>query len=260
MKKTKTFIITDGLLLISVSLLSFLCCSSAKNSEQNPAGVIFFENFESKEPFKRAYNLEIGKWDYALQYVSNPVFEGKKAARFEIRHDEPLVKKSKRAEVTIIKGIPGKEMWYSFTVFFPEVGFEIDSAREIINQWYQEGSPATSLRVRNDQIYLETGPNPSDREQFIVCTATKNTWHQFVLHFVHDHGSNGLIEVWHDNKKVITHHGGNMYDDVLPKWKIGIYKAAFKFGTSSRTRRVVYFDNIRVGNSSATYESMRPDR
>lgn len=259
MKRLRHIIkITSIPLLLVAVIVVMLCCSSSKSTEQQSRGILFFEDFENNQPFKKAYNIETGNWDYALKYVSDTVFRGTKAARFEIHKDQPLVKNSKRSEVTIIKGLPGANMWYSFAVYFPEKGFEIDSAREIINQWYQQGTPATSLRVRNDKIYLETGPTPEDRKQFDIGPATKNTWHQFVFHFIHDHGDSGLIEVWHNGEKVITHKGGNMYNNVLPKWKIGIYKAAFKFGTSARTHRVVYFDNIRVGDAQASYESMMP--
>ncbi len=49
-----------------------------------------------------------------------------------------------------------------------------------------------------------------------------------------------------------------MYDDVLPKWKIGVYKSAFKYGLSGVTRRVIYFDNVKVGDEKSTYETMMP--
>ena len=63
-----------------------------------------------------------------------------------------------------------------------------------------------------------------------------------------------------NGNKIITHKGGNMYDDVLPKWKIGLYKTAFEKETSDVDRRIIFFDNIRVGNEKATYNQMRPDR
>ena len=52
--------------------------------------------------------------------------------------------------------------------------------------------------------------------------------------------------------------GGNMYDDVLPKWKIGLYKTAFEKGTSDVNRRIIFFDNIKVGNENAAYDEMIP--
>jgi hypothetical protein len=225
----------------------------------SPSSIVFNETFEGVKFFSDAHAIETGRWDYALQYVSNPVYRGSRAVRFEIREDQLLVKNGKRAEVVVIKGLPGKNMWYSFAVYFPSGGFNKDSERDVINQWYQDGSPATSLRVRNDRLYLETGPELSHRMQLDIAPITKDTWHEFVFHFIHSHESNGLIEVWYDDKKVITHRGGNMYDDVMPKWKIGLYKAAFKFGTSDVSKRIIFFDNIKVGTEKSTYELMKPN-
>ena len=211
----------------------------------NLTNLVFNETFEGEKSFSGAHRIETGYWDYALQYVTNPVHNGNKSARFEIREDQPLVKNGKRAEVTIIKGLPGNNMWYSFAIYFPSEGFSKDSKREAINQWYQEGSPATSLRVSKDRIFLETGSEKENRKKIDICFVTKNTWHEFVFHFIHSYGSDGLIEVWNNGKQVIEHQGGNMYDNVLPKWKIGIYKASFKYGTSDVKKRVLFVDNIK---------------
>lgn len=221
-------------------------------------GIVFDETFEHLNYFAGAYSIEVGSWDYALQYVDSLAYMGKKSARFEIRKDQPLVKNGIRAEVVIIKKLPEKEMWYSFAVYFPSNGFTKDSEREVINQWYQNGSPATTLRARNDRIYLETGNEPDKRKQIDIGAIAKDSWHTFVLHFIHSYENDGLIEVWYDDQKVITHRGGNMYNDVLPKWKIGLYKAAFKYGTSALDKRVIFFDNIKVGNQNSSYEEMRP--
>jgi hypothetical protein len=47
-----------------------------------------------------------------------------------------------------------------------------------------------------------------------------------------------------------------MYDDLLPKLIIGLYKAAFKKESTLVSKRIIYFDNVRVGNANATYTSM----
>ena len=220
--------------------------------------LVFFENFEGDKPFSEAALLEVGDWDYAMNIVTDPVFRGKKSVRFEIREDQPLVKRGKRSEVSIIKGLPSREMWYSFAIYFPSDGFEEDNQREVLNQWYQNASPATSFRARHDRLLFESGAELDSRERIDMGPITKDTWHEVVFHFIHSHKDDGLAEVWYDGKKIITRHGGNMYDDVLPKWKIGLYKDSFKHGTSIVSRRVVYFDNIKVGSSENTYEDMIP--
>jgi len=223
------------------------------------SNLIFVETVEGTNPFSTARSMEVGSWDYALQFVTNPVFEGLKSVRFEIRKDQQLIKNGKRSEIVIVKGSKGditKDTWYSFAAYFPTVGYEYDTEREVINQWYQNGTPATSLRTQKDRFLLESGNMPGNRKRYDLGQITKNTWQEFVLHFIHSNRSDGLIEIWHNGKKVLTRRGGNMYKDVLPKWKIGLYKAAFKNDKSLVTRRIIYFDNIRVGNSKATYADM----
>lgn len=225
------------------------------------ATIVYKETVEGPTPFSTAHDLDVGDWDYALQFVTTPHWKGLKAARFEIREDQPLVANGKRSEVTIVKGSTGiitKDAWYSFAVLFPSVGYEYDDEREVINQWYQNGSPATSLRTRRDRILLESGNTQDTRKQYDLGPIVKDQWHTFVFHFIHSYGSDGLIEVWYDGVKKLTLRGGNMYDDVLPKWKIGLYKSAFKYGTSDVDRRIIYFDNIKVGDATSTYEIMRP--
>ena len=254
------YIIAAFAISVKDHVSSYSESQDSKSIEVNSSNIIFSESFEGKTPFKDAYGIETGDWDYALQYVNNPAFRGKKSVRFEIREDQPLVKDGKRAEVIIIKGLPGKNVWYSFAVYFPSHGFGNDSQREVFNQWYQNGSPSTSLRVRYDRMFLETGYERENRKQIDIGLVVKDTWHEFVLHFIHSHGSDGVIEVWHNGKLIITHKGGNMYDDVLPKWKIGIYKAAFKNGTSEVTKRILFFDNVKVGNEKASYTDMMPSK
>ncbi len=237
--------------------------------------LLFEETFEGANPFSTAHNLETGDWQYALQYVNSPVYRGRKAVRFEIREDQPLVKNGKRSEVTIVDAVPDKNRWYSFAVYFPSDGFATDSEQEIISQWRQRpdyhlgedgGSPATALRVKRDKFILDVGYNakqvsdgvaPGGRKKIELGAVTKNTWHEFVFHFVHSYGEDGLVEVWHNGEKILTHKGGNMYNNVmLPKWKIGLYKASFKHGTSEVSKRIAYFDDIRVGSEKAAFADM----
>jgi hypothetical protein len=226
------------------------------------ASLIYEEKVEGSTPFSTANDWDVGDWDYALQFVSDPVFQGSKCARFEIREDQPLVANGKRSEITIVKGADGeisKNTWYSFAVYFPTVGYEFDHEREVINQWYQNGSPATSLRTDEDRILLETGNTMDTRVRIDLGPIVKDKWHEVVMHFIHSYGSDGLIELWLDGEKKVTKYGGNMYDDILPKWKIGLYKSAFKDGTSDVYKRIIYFDNVRVGDQNNSYETMKPN-
>lgn len=222
------------------------------------SNLIYEETFEGPTPFSTAHSVEVGAWDYALQF-GQPAFQGQKSARFEIREDQELVKDGKRAEACIVKGSLGhitKETWYSYAVLCPAIGFEYDTDREVINQWYQNGSPSLTIRTEEDRFLLECGNTPDNREQYDLGPIVKDKWSEFVLHVIHSFGSDGLVEIWRDGTKVLTVNGGNMYDDILPKFKVGLYKSGFKYDLSLVDRRVIYFDNVRVGNSNASFHDM----
>ena len=269
----KRFLLTagTGILLLSMSSCDETVDPQINQLSEDASGkkkfsthapyLIYEETMESSDPFATAHSWDIGSWDYALQFVDTPVYAGLRSARFEIRIDQPLVSDGIRSEITIVKGADGeigKETWYSFAVYFPTIGYEYDDTREIINQWYQDGSPATSIRTQRDHIILESGNSRTTRRQYAIAPIEKDKWHTVVLHFIHSYDSDGLIELWYDGEKNLTIHGGNMYDSVLPKWKIGLYKSSFKDGSSDVTSRIIYFDNVRVGNQRSTYDLMAP--
>jgi Polysaccharide lyase len=252
--------------------------------------LIYEETFEGPSFFPlsgkgsdKVHSIENCNLDWTLSVVTQPVFRGKKACRFEIRKNQPLVGISKRirSEVVIIKADDDdrftSEMWYSFAVLFPTVGFEYDDKRDCINQWFEDGSRETTLRVEKDKAYLEVTPAlgsatmmkydlfsmnrgmKGDITSFI--SIPKNRWHEFVFHFIHSKKENGLIEVWRDGIKIHHINGPNIHLK-LPKWKIGLYKTSFQDNPSKPDKvsalnsRVIYFDNIRVGKASASLPDM----
>jgi hypothetical protein len=91
----------------------------------------------------------------------------------------------------------------------------------------------------------------------------KDKWHAYVLHVKHTAGSDGLVEIWRDGQKILNHAGPNSYpiNDTyhLPFWKLGIYKSYWNgTRTSTTNKRVLYFDDIKMGNETATYNDMVP--
>jgi hypothetical protein len=193
-----------------------------KVSQRPVRNQVFTETFESPRPFSTVSNTDFGR-PYSIRIVDNPVFKGTRSARFELRDTDPMVNNGTRSEVTIIKSGVEREMWYSFAVYFPAEDFAPDSKTEIISQWWQAGdkhlgesnaSPATALRIQNDRFIFDTGYNdaqvstgviPESRKKIDLGPVTKDSWHQFVFHFIHSYEPDGLIEIWHDDKKVLTH-------------------------------------------------------
>lgn len=221
------------------------------------ANLLHRETFEGSTVFADVHD-QFGT-SHAFNVASNPVFEGAKSGRFELRDSDPETSNGTRAEV-LFPDATHRERWYSFRTYYPSSGYKTDSNNDILNQWHQgsgTGSPSTTLRVRNDRFLLRSGNTVETRKEYDLGVQTKDVWHEFVFHIIHSNGSDGLIEVWHNGKKVLTRTGGNMYDAKLPRWKVGIYKDDWNGSETTDSKlRIFYVDDLRVGNEKATFADM----
>ncbi len=222
------------------------------------ANLLFNETFEGSSVFSEL-RQQFGT-SHAFQVVSNPVFVGSKSGRFELRDSDPETSNGTRAEVLYPENSVGRERWYSYRTYYPAATYKKDSNNDILNQWHQgsgTGSPSTTFRVRNDRFLIRTGNTTETRQEYDLGVQTKDVWHEFIFHIIHSNGSDGLIEIWHNGKKVLTHQGGNMYDAPLPRWKVGIYKDDWNGSeTTDSNLRVFYVDNMMMGNEKATLQDM----
>jgi hypothetical protein len=222
--------------------------------------LIFEETFESNTSLSRVISLQTST-KHGFKIVESPVYSGSRSGRFELRNSDPMIHRGKRAELFVVNRTTHKDRWYSFAAYFPAEEYQYDSANELITQWHQGGSPPISLRIANNRFYLRVLHAEKDGkwQTFDLAPVTKDVWHAFVFHITHSHGADALIEIWHNGKKVVNYTGRNHYEArPMPYWKIGIYKAKWNHNTTDSDKRVVYFDNIKVGNEHATYADMAP--
>lgn len=241
------------------SLFAFWPWIKGKPLQSN---LIYEETFEEAIPLTTAVSLQTNA-EYGFSVVTDPVYQGAKSARFELRATDPMVHRGKRSELFVIDRITHKERWYSFAVLIPEKGYAPDTSNELISQWHQEGSPPISLRTVNNTFYLRVLHNLRDDKWEVMELAplTKDVWHEFVFHIIHSASEDALIEVWHNDQKLLKYKGRNHFSDKkMPYWKIGVYKAKWNHNLTASDKRVVYFDNIRAGNENASYADMRPNK
>jgi hypothetical protein len=231
--------------------------SEASGSAALSSNLLHNETFEGSTAFEGLHD-QFGT-DHAFRVVTSPVFEGAKSGRFELRDSDPETSSGTRSEV-LFPDQTHRERWYSFRAFYPASGYKDDRNNDILNQWHQgsgTGSPLASLRVENGRFLMKVGPTKDTRKDYDLGVQTKDTWHEFVFHFIHSTSSEGLVEVWHNGTKVLTYKGGNMYDAKLPRWKVGIYKDDWNGSETTDTNlRIFYLDNIRMGNENATLADM----
>lgn len=236
--------------------------NSIQNSIQKKLSphLLYEETFEGPDPFDFVWKQFPG--NYSFQTSNNPVFQGRNSGRFELRFGDKVVTKTGvRSEVLFPEQFH-RERWYSFAVFFPTGGFTPDKDSEIITQWHQEqmGSPSAALFVENDKLMLVLRNDPifkgEKREKYDLGPVPRDQWLEFVFHFIHSNDTDGLIEIWKNGPKILTRSGPNMYPGILPKWKIGLYKWTWGKTKTDVDKRVLYFDNVRMGNEKASTDAM----
>jgi hypothetical protein len=227
------------------------------------ANLIYEENFEGSNPFGTYVSKHIAT-SYGFTTVSSPLFDGKKVGRFELRDTDPLSHSGTRAEASFpTPSVSDLHRWYSFAEYFPSAQWKTDDADEVLAQWHQGGgySPSISLRGKNDHLWLYVKPTPSTTEKIDLGAIPKDKWNQFVFHIKHSSGSDGILELYINGTKVYNRNGVTMYDLAkysasAPKLKLGIYKSNWNSSTTKTNIRVVYVDNVRIGNAKATYAEM----
>lgn len=219
--------------------------------------ILYEETFEGSNPFSTAHGLETGA-SHSVTYVNRPDNSANKTSRFELRDNDPDVKGSRRVEVTIVKGEDGdigKDTWYAFELYVPS-DYINEEDEEVVNQWHQNGNASASIRIKNGRFlwrfYIDGKKVDTD-----LGLIQKNSWTSIVAHMVHSYGTDGVTQVWVNDKKIMDQKGRNINNEALPKWKIGIYKSAWASEKTTTSKRVLYFDNVRVGDQSATYEAMK---
>jgi hypothetical protein len=213
-------------------------------------------------------NADAGSWDtypkqhiatsYGLTASTTQFYNGAKSARFELRDTDPEVQDGTRAEFSY-PDATNMNRWYSYALYIPSAQFKYDTDDDVITQFHQGGgaTPALCLRVKKDRLYIRILGTWYDVGPFL-----KDAWHAYVLHAKHSSGSDGLTELWIDGQKVFNRSGANAYPVGstyhMPNMKLGIYKSAWNDGTTESNLRVLYFDDIKIGNENATYNDMIP--
>jgi hypothetical protein len=183
------------------------------------------------------------------------------STRYELNKTDAVVSGSKRSETgryTKSELNPKVERWYAASYYLP-VEFVSDPAAESVTQWHTTSTqyPPLSLWTQNGQWRLvQLGKTIT-----ILGNYDKGKWTDMVFHVKWSSGTDGLIEIWKNGVKIMSKTGANVNAGILTGayMRTGIYKWPWKSGTSSTTtKRVVYIDDVRIGNAGATYNDVVP--
>lgn len=215
---------------------------------------------------------------HSAQVVSSPTRSGEYAARFTLYKEDALAANSRRAELKLDPVPANSEQWYALSIFVPQE-YASDPSYDIITQWagrpdFNLGEdwrqPIIALSIRDNRFRLSnrwdsktitTNETRSGEVGWDLGAVVKEQWVDWVFHVKWSYGSDGLLEVWKNGKLVVKKVGPNTYNDLTgPYIKVGIYKPQWKVKPelSRTTKRVIYLDEVRVGDAGASYDDVVP--
>lgn len=257
------------------------------------AEIIFQDNFESsttgKAPASKTWGVCSGNCAVVTTEKSR---KGNKALKSYLSRSKSKVKYRTeavpRGQVrTAAK--QGEHFWYGFSVLVPNNHIPDNRSQDIVVQWHHSPdthlgetnamvkSPPMMLVVKNNTFTFKNSHNPNrvgrredpqrkDRD-WNLGSSNAGKWTDWVIHVKWSWKNDGILEVWKDGNKVISHKGPNNFNDAKAPWpKIGLYKSdwrkpehAGKTYDANIYDRVFYHDEIKFAKgASAKYDDVAP--
>ena len=244
--------------------------------ERNEANIFLKEIFENSsldlDPDLSDFNPElIGNHSFSLD--NNIKNAGIAGGRFEINQSDALLWGGHRAEFAQLTDSTLNEGWYGFSQYFPETYIR-DTTEEVVGQWHDipddretaARSPSNAISTGNghlkwttrwDSRSIQTNNITEGYFEKDLGVIPMNKWIHWVVHIKFSHTNTGILEVWMDGVKVIDRKNmPNCFNDAkYPYFKFGVYR--WEWGTAV-AQRVIYYDEVRVGNKNSSYNEVKP--
>lgn len=164
----------------------------------------------------------------------------------------------------------GAERWYGFSVWLEDWPEDQPREAEIVTQWHQawdgpEGSPPLAIITEDgkwkisQRDFSDLGANntihtPVDQKHY-----ESRRWVDWVVHVKWSATRNGRIEIWKDGRRVFTKSGPNTFASYGNYIKFGVYKWGWGGSrTTGVSRRVMYYDSLRIAGKNACRKAVSP--
>jgi hypothetical protein len=192
--------------------------------------------------------------------------EGKYACRFEARHGDPPYGGSVRSEQKTgdILRI-GQEIWQGYSMMYDNTMTNTNKD-EIVGQWHQKnelsqyGGPAIGIHNKGDfnfYVYARLGVG-SKGVTLQMGNVPKGEWVDFVWNIRFATDDTGFIKCWINGEQRIDYKGACGYIGGNGiNFKFGIYPG-FKTDYTSQSPRIIYWDDLKIADSTATYNDVNP--
>lgn len=211
-----------------------------------------------------------------LKQSNEQVRSGKYSLKFILRKTDRDIGGSKRLEIARAPyESPGCEHWYGMSINL-HTSYVADPCEEIVFQLHataddREGntSPPIALQTKAGkwrmQILWDSRPDNTKqnwKNVKIIDLGHYQTgvWTDWVFHIKPSYKTDGLVEIWKNGSLMIRYKGPNNYNDKKGNFvKLGIYKWGWKEGfQSTSTKRILYLDEIRIGDEKSSYKEVAP--
>ena len=241
-------------------------------------GMLFLAGTGPSRATQSTLNFESGTLAGARASGNPPTVQGaiKRNGRYAMRsylnRFQSRVPYRTEASVTAYEPRLNQEYWYSFSIYLPN-DFVPDPIWETVAQWHgrpdsgeASAQPPISLRTTNGVWKLQnqwtsdritTRSNTGSRS-FTFGPYARGRWTDWVFRIKWSYGSQGILEVWQNGKKVVSVTGPNTYNDAhMPYFKMGIYKGWMPGAPAGNvSQRVLYHDEFHMVGPGGSYAAV----
>jgi hypothetical protein len=156
---------------------------------------------------------------------------------------------------------PITERWYGFNMYLED--WATDTAGESAFEWHPDnakGVSAASLWLSGGRYVFQVDPgiDNSGSEYIDIGPTISNQWVSWVMHVKWTTDATGILQVWQNGKLVIDKKNIKTCTPDGVYFKIGIDKFGWGSQPSHVNKRVIYYDEIRIGDERSDYDIVKP--
>lgn len=247
-------------LLITLSLILTICLSGCQVGGISDMP-LFESSFEDEQDPFRGWATDQHCCSYSLQVTDRQSTNGSKSVRLEVRKTDRKTSRSIRSELVRKPHQQGVTRWYGFNMYLED--WVDDIAGEHVFQWHPNnltGSATAALWTSSGRFIFQTNAGGSAGNIYHdLGPIESNRWIAWVIHARWANDTTGFLKVWKDGELVMDRKHFITCPPEGIYFKLGINKFGWEDQPSSTNRRVLYFDEVRIGDEAVDFDQVDPE-